>query len=351
MPTIIDQVKLPKISILFFGTTDFSATVLTALATTQGFTVVGVVTQPDRPVGRSKKITPPPVKVTAKKLGLPIWQPESLKRDSSIPPRQGAPLGMTEKRHALPGADIFVVFAYGLIIPQAILDLPPYGAINIHPSLLPKYRGPTPVQTAIIKGDTETGVSLILLDEQMDHGTILSQLKMPIDPNDTTETLTSKLVTAATPLLVQTIQDWIHQKITPTPQDDSQATYCKMLTRDDGRVNWSQSAREIYNLYRGLTPWPGIWTMQENKRLKLLRIVIPNAAPERSRGGGVEESLSASSRQALSPGMIRVKDRRIFIGCGDDSVEILELQREGKKAVSAEEFSRGYKNFDGAKLI
>lgn len=347
------------LKILYFGTTEFSARVLEALATTQGFEVVGVVTQPDRPVGRAQKVVAPPVKITAERLGLPVWQPESLKfyrkpRESSLP----APSVATEGGRYFPStavegtrgedslfleqADIFVVFAYGLLIPKAILHLPSHGTINIHPSLLPKYRGPTPVQSAIINGEKETGVSIMLLDEEMDHGPILEQTKTAIDPDDSTETLTDKLITEATPLLLKTIPAWIDKKIAPRPQNHTEATYCKMLTRDDGRVDWSKSAPEIYNLYRGLTPWPGIWTTWEGKRLKLLKIRLVD---------DVQNNNETMKQLNNVSGKVTAYENKILVECGKNFIEATELQLEGKKAMSAKEFIRGYRNFDNAKLV
>lgn len=304
------------IKILYFGTSQPSAFLLETLATTQGFTVVGVVTQPDRPAGRNQQLLPVPVKLAAERLRLPVFQPENLKKFSLA---------------SLPPADIFVVFAYGSLLPKIFLDLPPHGTINVHPSLLPKYRGPTPVQSALIQGEEEMGVTIILLDEQMDHGPILNQIVVPISPAATAETATNTLVVAAVPTVLQTIRDWMEKKITPLIQDEAKATYCPLLTRDDGRINWRASATEIYNLYRGLTPWPGVWTTWQGKRLKLLRLKSVN--------------------RSISPGTIVAEAGQIFIGAGNGSVNVLELQREGKKTAPATEFLRGYKNFANASLF
>lgn len=303
------------ITILYFGTNEASARVLEALARTQGFSFSGVVTQPDRPVGRSQILTPSPVKTMATRLHLPVLCPVSLKN---------FPL------ETLPSADIFVVYAYGLIIPQVILDRPAHGALNIHPSLLPKYRGPTPVQSALINGDKETGVSIMLLDAKMDHGPIFRQLPLAIAPNDTVATLTEKLTAMAIPALTSVIMEWTQKKIAPTPQDDTQATICKILTRDNGEVDWKKTNAEIFNLYCGLTPWPGIWTHWKGKRLKLL--VIEKRA------------------ESLAPGLARYRDNELLIGCGEGAIEVAELQIEGKKIMNANVFCNGYKNFNGSIL-
>jgi len=305
------------ITIVYFGTNEFSARVLDSLVATQGFKVLAVITQPARPAGRDQAPAQSPVKLMAEKLHLPILEPESLKNFSI---------------NSLPPADIFVVYAYGSIIPQNILNLPKHGALNIHPSLLPKYRGPTPVQTALINGENATGVSIILLDKAMDHGPIVAQIKQKIAPDDTANDLTKKLIEEAAPLLIKIIPDWIDKKITPTVQDDSQATFCKMFTRDDGKIDWTNSAAEIYNRYRALTPWPGIWTIWNGKRLKLLRIV---PSPAR-RGVG---------------GEVGFEEGRLFITCADNSLEILQLQLEGKKPMSPKEFINGYLNFANAILV
>ncbi len=311
--------SIKKIPLTYFGTSDFSATVLEALAKTNDFEIEAVVTQPGRPVGRSQTITNSPVKAMALKHGLKIFEPETLKNfDVS----------------QLPVADLAIVYAYGLIIPQVILDLPRQGTLNIHPSLLPTYRGPTPIQSAIINGKQKTGISIMLLDATMDHGPILEQITMPIKPDDTTATLTKRLVDQAIPLLIKCIPLWVEKKITAREQEHAAATYCKLLTRDDGKVDWSKPSITIYNLYRGLTPWPGVWTTWDGKRFKLLRI-LPATTPVGS---------------DTVVGTTTVHDGRIFVGATEGSIEILELQLEGKKAMTAEEFLNGYKNFSGAKL-
>lgn len=304
------------INIVYFGTTDFSATVLGALARQSGFTISAVVTQPVRPAGRSQTPTPSPVKITAERLGLTIFEPESLKQFSPS---------------TLPTVDLYVVFAYGLLIPKVILDLPTHGTLNIHPSLLPKYRGPTPVQTALINGDTETGVTIMALDTGMDSGPILHQIKVAIDDNDSMTTLTDKLTKNAIPILLDLIPKWVDKKITATPQDHSSATICKLLSRDDGKIDWGKTSNEIYNLYRGLAPWPGIWTTWETKRLKLLSVT-----PSPLRGG--------------TQGGVFTNDSHLYVGTADGSIEILTLQLEGKKPMDGHTFINGNQNLVDAVL-
>ncbi len=313
------------IKIVYFGTTEVSARVLHALASTQSFSVLAVVTQPGRPVGRKQEVQPSPVKVAAEKLGIPVFEPQSLK-DFNVE-TVGA-----ENFLPLQTADVFVVYSYGLIIPQRILDIPKHGTINIHPSLLPKYRGPSPVQSALVNGETETGLSIMLLDAQMDHGPLLAQTKMKIDTDDTATTLMDKLMAEAIPLTTKVINQWIEKKISPIEQDHSAATICKMFTRDDGKIDWTTSAAEIYNRYRGLTPWPGIWTMWDGKRLKLLRVAF-----SQTKGG--------------ASGIVSTNNNALLISCGSGSIEVQELQLEGKKPMSARDFLNGNKTFFGSKLV
>ncbi len=312
------------IKLVYFGTLEYSATVLEALATNSAFKVIAVITQPDRPTGRDQALTPPPVKIVAQKYHLPVLQPETLKNFN-------ADVAGVENFEPLQNADLFVVYGYGLIIPQAILDLPKHGSLNIHPSLLPKYRGPTPIQSALLNGETTTGVSIMLLDALMDHGPIVRQINTNIEPDDTNQTLTKRLVEMAIPVLTETIPAWIQGEIKPIEQDHSQVTMCKMLSRDDGKIDWNKSADQIYNQYRAFTPWPGIWTTWEGKRLKLTRIT-----PSPLRGG--------------TEGGVLVENNTIFIACSHGTLEVLELQLEGKKPMTAQEFANGYKNFNGAKL-
>jgi methionyl-tRNA formyltransferase len=302
-------------SIVFFGTDEFAAQTLEALANAKGFEVVSVVTQPDRPVGRKQELEKPPVKIVAEKYNIPVEQPESL------------------KNYSLPTTNysLNIVYRYGLIIPQNILNIPTHGTINIHPSLLPKYRGPSPIQTAIMNGDNETAITIMLMDEKMDHGPILAQEKFAINPDDTYQTLSERMTPRVNEILLQTIPSFLSGEIKPQPQDDSVATVTKILSRDDGKIDWSKSASEIYNQYRALTPWPGVWTMWEGKRLKLLGLV---PSPLR-RGTKGEVSLDAG---------------RIYISCSDGSLEVTELQLEGTKPMDAKTFLSGYRNIQGETL-
>ncbi len=311
---------MTKISIIFFGTGDFATVILQGLINNPLVKVELVITQPDKPVGRKQELQLPPVKLLAQKHGLQIEQPEKLQRSLV-----GANLlGMTKK------IDLNIVVDYGLLIPQNIIDIPKHGSINIHPSLLPLYRGPSPIQSVLINGESQTGVSIMLIDAKMDHGPILAQKTLNIEPDDTYTTLHAKAAKMASEMLLNTIPAYVDGKISPKPQDDKKATFCKILKREDGLVDFNKTAQEIYNQYRGLTPWPGIYIEVKNQRLKLLRIKPSEAKIENK--------------------IVVYKDEKIFIGCNSGCIEILELQMEGKKPMKAKDFINGYKQLNNFKL-
>lgn len=303
-----------KIAIVFFGTDSLAETILTGLVNSPLFSVELVITQPDRPVGRKKEMQQPPVKTLALAHGIPIDQPASL------------------KKYNLPNtnATIAVLAEYGNMIPQHIIDVFPLGIINVHPSFLPKYRGATPVQSALMHGETETGLTIMKLDAGMDTGPILAQKSYPIDRADTYETLFPKLAALGSALLIETLPKYVSGNVKPKEQDDANATVCRMLSRDDGRVDWKQSAEHMYNQWRGLTPWPGIWTTWNNTRMKLHRIAVAN--------------------KQLPRGQILVDHDTMFVGCGTDAIQILELQLEGKPKTTAAAFIAGHRQMDGIKL-
>ncbi len=276
-----------------------------------------VITQPDRPVGRTQALQSSPVKQMAKKHKINIAQPVSLK-------------GFVPTGHLPKGDTLAIVAQYGLLIPKQILDAPKFGILNVHPSLLPKYRGASPIQSALINGEKSTGVTIIQLDEGLDTGPILAQKKVDISAADTSLELGKKLALLSLEILRESIPTYLAGTLTPMPQDNAKATLCRELTRADGRVNWQNSCGTIYNLYRGLEPWPGIWTTYRGQRLKLLRIKP------------IDESLAV--------GVVMVSNTRLFIGCGYGAIEVLEMQMEGKKPMPADEFIRGHQAIDGTKL-
>ena len=303
-----------KIKTVFFGTQDFAAAILKSLLDSETVSVDLVFTQPDRKVGRKQIVEESPVKKLALANGIAVQQPESLKN-----------LALSAYN-----LELGIVTQYGLIIPKNIIDSFPQGMINVHGSLLPKYRGASPIQAALINGEKETGVTIMLMDEKMDHGPILSQKEMSVDPDDTYAALAAKMAILGSKLLLDAITGYLSNKIRPQEQAHEQATFTKLLTKEGGLVDFNKTNAEIYNQYRGLTPWPGIWTTLEGKRLKLLEI--------------------RKSEKTLPAGQIFSENKKIFIGCNQGSIEILELQLEGKLAMDAKTFLNGYKNFDVVRL-
>lgn len=302
--------------IVFFGTHTFAASILEALLAEPAFEVALVITQPDRPVGRQQKIQKSPVKILAEQNKIAVEQPNSLK-SYALPACAG---------RRVTSYELGVTAQYGALIPKHILETPKLGILNIHTSLLPKYRGASPIQTAIMNGDAETGVTIMKMDEGLDTGPILLQKKLSIGPDETCPKVEAKLAKLGAEALLEAIPKYLAGKLSPTPQADAQATYCKQLTRDDGRIDWRRSAREIYNQYRGLTPWPGVWTIWNEKRLKLLDIKLTAVLG----GGG---------------GEIIVDKDRLYITARNQALEIIELQLEGKKPMMARDFLRGHKTF------
>ncbi|HRY36323.1 MAG TPA: methionyl-tRNA formyltransferase [Candidatus Magasanikbacteria bacterium] len=292
--------------IVFFGTQEFAKGILESLLNDSDFEVVGVFTQPDKPVGRKQEIQMSPVKILALEKNIPIFQPESL------------------KNYEMPnlGADLNIVCQYGLIIPQTVLDSAKHGSINIHTSLLPKYRGASPIQSAILNGEKETGTTIMLMDSKMDHGPILMQEKITIDPDDTYLTLSDKMLPTASTLLLNTIKDYLKGIVKPQEQDHDKAILCKMFTREDGKIDFNKSAQEIYNQFRGFYVWPGVFTFFGDKRVKLLNIKPVEKKSE--------------------PGKFITENGRLFIGCADGAIEIFKLQPEGKNPMTAEAFVNGY---------
>ncbi|MFH1712119.1 MAG: methionyl-tRNA formyltransferase [Patescibacteria group bacterium] len=306
--------------IVFFGTPEFAQHFLTKLHEDEEIFVSAIVCQPDKPVGRKKEITSPATKVFALEHNIPVLQPENLKKDKNI----------VDDLKAL-DADAFVIVAYGKIIPQEILNIPKLGNINVHPSLLPKYRGPSPIQSAIANGDNESGVSIMLIDEEMDHGPILAQITIKFDKTETPESFRQKVVDIGAPLLVETIKNF--DKITPQEQDHNAATFCKLLTREDGIINWLDPAEKIEAMIRGYSPWPGTSTKLDNKTLKIIRARV-----------GVWRA------KPLLPGEIKIHDHQLFVGTGTSALEILELQPEGKQKMTAQAFINGNKEINGKEL-
>ncbi|MGC8549208.1 MAG: methionyl-tRNA formyltransferase [Acidobacteriaceae bacterium] len=307
--------------LVFCGTPAFAVPTLKAVLAA-GHEVALAVTQPDRPSGRGMQMVEPPVKVTAREAGIEVVQPEKIKNN-------------LEFRAHLDAIrpDVIVVVAYGRIIPKWMLDLPRHGNLNLHASLLPKYRGAAPIQWAVAMGETVTGVTTMLLAEGLDTGDMLLQKEMGIGPDMTAQELFPLLAEMGAPLMVETLAELEAGTIVPRKQDDSQATLAPILTREDGRMDFARSASEIYNRWRGFYPWPGAWTVLGGKKLTVHAM------------GPVEGSAAAE------PGTVHVGGGRLVVACGGGTaVEIVELQLEGKKRMVACDFLRGHALAAGTRL-
>lgn len=302
--------------IVFFGTDNFAAHVLTSLH--EHYNVVGVVTVPDAPVGRKQILQETPVAALANELGIKVFKPASLKKDLEIEPALKTL-----------NADIFVVAIYSKIIPQNILDIPPHGNINVHPSLLPHYRGPAPIRTPLLQGDTKTGVSILLMDAEVDHGPLLATEEIDIAPNDTNITLTEKLSHLAAPLLVRALDGYINGSITPVPQEHTKATFTHIVSKEDGCINWNKPANEIYNMWRAYQIWPGIYTTWNGKLLKIIECKV-----QMDSGQFAVDSMTGT---VLLGGVIV---------CGQNTyLQIIKLQPEGKQPMDTKAFINGNKSF------
>jgi len=254
--------------IVFFGTPEFSIPVLEALVHAE-LTPVLIVTSPDAPKGRGLVLTPSPIKIVAQKLNIPVITPDSLKNLDAIETITNA------------SPNLFVIAAYGKILPERILAIPKHGTLNVHPSLLPKYRGPSPVASAILAGDTTTGVTIMLTDSQMDRGPILAQTPHNINPEDTALSLTTTLFEHGGELLARTIPPWIAGSITPKTQDESLVTMTKKITKEDGHLDWSAPAEALARRVRAFTPWPSAWTLKsDDSRLIILESAAIDDAPQ-----------------------------------------------------------------------
>ena len=310
-----------SLQIVFMGTPRFAVPTLVALLD-HGHRVVGVYTRPDRRSGRGRRLTAPPVKSFAEERGLPVFQPASLRRDSAA---------RSELADLKP--DAIVVAAYGLFLPSDTLTVPRLGCLNIHPSLLPRHRGPSPVATAILEGDAATGVSIMLLDEGMDTGPLLAQQETQITEGETAEGLINRLFDLGARLLVETLDEWNAGRIAPAPQDDSQATVTNLLEREDGRLDWSESAGRLARRVRAFSPWPGTFTTWDGRTIKMI------------------EARPLDVSTGARPGtVVRVDDVALGVVCGAGTLELVTIQIEGRRAATAGEFVRGYGSFVGSKL-
>jgi methionyl-tRNA formyltransferase len=314
---------MASLRLVFMGTPELAAVCLDALLRVPEFAVVGVVTQPDRPKGRDLKLTPPPVKELALQHGLPVLQPLKA-RD----PQFLAQLAAWRP-------DLIAVAAFGQILPQAILDLPKFGCLNVHTSLLPKYRGAAPIQSAILNGDAETGVTIMQMDIGLDTGPIVSVERTPIEAADDAQTLHDRLARIGGALLVRTIPGYVAGQIKPVPQPGEGVSHCAKIKKQDGNLNWKLSARALWNRVRAFTPWPGAFTHSHSGG-KALLLKIWSAEPTTGTG---------------QPGEIITADKHgILVACGEGALRILVLQREGGRRVTAAEFLAGHPFLPGQRL-
>ncbi|HYU46124.1 MAG TPA: methionyl-tRNA formyltransferase [Terriglobales bacterium] len=300
--------------LVFCGTPRFAVPTLEKLVEA-GHAVPLVVTQPDRPRGRGMEVTISPVKEAALRLGLPLTQPDKIKSNDDF-----------RDRLAAIRSDAIIVVGYGRIIPPWMIDLPRFGNLNLHASLLPKYRGAAPIQWAIANGESTTGVTTMLIDAGLDTGDILLQRELPIELDDTAETLSPKLAAVGAELMVETLRGLESGHVRPLPQDHSTATLARILKKEDGRIDFARTANEICNRLRGFQPWPGAYTSLKSKTLR-----VHKARPS-------ERSVR------LDPGEIAVEGAWLIAGCGQGTVlELIEIQMEGKRRMLAREFINGYR--------
>lgn len=300
--------------IIFFGTPSYSVGFLYSLIAAD-MPPIAVVSQPDRPVGRDKEVFPTPVKELAQANNIPVLQPENV----------NDPQWIKTLKDLKP--DLIVVVAFGQIISKEIIDIPQYGCINVHPSMLPLLRGATPLQGAILAGLSETGITIMLMDEKMDHGPILAQLPLPLAEHETYISLAEKTIDLGRTLLVDTIKKWVADTITPSPQDHTKATFTKLLKKDSGKITPEHSVAAITRMMRALHPWPGVWIEHSGKRIKIL-----SSGDSIANTGHPAGTLFADSALGNS----------VWCAATDGAVELLSVQPEGKSPMSGEEFVRGY---------
>jgi methionyl-tRNA formyltransferase len=316
---------MPDLRVVFMGTAELACASLEALCRASGLRVVTVVTQPDKPKGRELKLQPTPVKLVAVKHELPVHQPVKAR----------APEFVDQLRGFAP--DLIVVAAYGQILPQAILDIPKFGCLNVHTSLLPKYRGAAPIQWAILNGESETGVTIMKMDAGLDTGDIVAETRTPIADTDNAQTLHDRLAKLGADLLVRTIPVYVAGRMASHPQPNEGATYARKITKEDGRIDWSKPARNVWNQVRAFTPWPGAFTHLPGEGApKLLKIW----------DAAVQEHAFKNPGEILEAGKFG-----IVVACGEHALRILELQLEGGKRLTAQQFLAGHELKPGDRFL
>lgn len=313
-----------KLSVIFMGTSSFAKNIFETLIDA-GFNVLSAYTQPAKIVGRDQEMQKSVVEEIAAKNNIKVFSPEKFEEKT---------LDEIKKQNP----DMIIVAAYGKILPEDLLKIPKFGALNVHPSLLPKFRGPSPVQNALLEGVTETGTTIMLIDKGMDTGDIISQKKVLVEPQETYPELLEKMARVSSELLLETIDLWVGKKINPQKQNDSEATYCQMIERSDGKIIWSDDAEVIFNRYRAFLPWPGVFTFwkkgKENLRLKIHKMSL--------------EKSSFDSKYKI--GQIIRLNEKILVKTGKESIVLEEIQLEGKPKTNIANFINGYSDFVGSIL-
>jgi methionyl-tRNA formyltransferase len=317
----VTQAGQATIRVVFLGTPEFAVPSLRALHASPQTEVVLVVTQPDRPAGRGRRLTPSAVKAFALEHGLPVYQPERLRGPDVL------------ERLRAADADLFVIAAYGQILRQAVLDIPRHGCLNVHPSLLPRHRGSAPIPAAILAGDEMTGVTIMLTDRGMDTGPILAQEVVPLGREETTASLTPQLAERGADLLLRTIPSWVAHDISPKPQDEAEATLSRQFTKDDGILDWSRSSLDLERQVRALNPWPRAHTFANRKRLLvLLARALDDAVP------GTPGTVAAGAEKAF------------LVATGEGALRLDLVQPEGGRGVSGQQYLGNNPGLVGARL-
>ncbi len=305
---------------LFFGTPDFAVPVLDTLIKLPFIDLKAVITQPDKPVGKKQTITPPPVKIFALNNNITVLQPTKIKNNEFIE---------TIKNYK---PEIIIIIAYGKIISKKLLNIPKFGWLNIHASLLPKYRGASPIQAVLLNGEDKTGVTLMKIDKGLDTGPIISQLETPIAENENAETLHDKLSKLGSDIVTKDLLSYLEGELSPQTQTESPSLICKTINKQDGKIDWNNSAENIERQIRAYTPWPGTYTFWENKRIKIIEaeiIMHPNK---------------------LEPGLIFLHSGNYLVGTKKNSIKLKKIQLAGKKPTDIQSFIKGYPDFANAKL-
>lgn len=300
------------IKVIFFGTPEFAEQSLAELEKNSNIKIEAVITQPDKPAGRKNKLTAPPIKALAEKLNIKVHQPKDKNELLQV--------------LKLYKSDFFVVIAYGMILPNEILKMPKYSSINVHASLLPKYRGASPIQEALLNGDEETGISIMAMDEKLDHGKVFIIKRIEINSNDNFETLSQKMSKQSAEILPHILQDIADNILKPIAQDEAhiKPSYCRKIKKNDGRINWNKKAKDILNMIRAYTPWPSAYTTINNKKLKIIEADI--------------------SSEQIEPGNIVIEQKIMKIGTSEGSLIPKKVQLEGKNTIKIEDFINGQKH-------